>query len=96
MKCTKCDAALEADEVRCGTCNAVVAESAADLQKTDPIAWLVIGLSFATLGTLGVIFVYLNRNMPTFAGSDYYSGLALALFGLGLTGYALARRRRGK
>jgi hypothetical protein len=94
MKCTKCDAALEPDEVRCGNCNAVVAESAADLQKTDPIAWLVIGLSFATLGTLGVVFVYLNRNMPTFAGSDYFSGLALALFGLGLTGYALSRRRK--
>jgi hypothetical protein len=94
MKCTKCDAALEPDEVRCGNCNAVVAKSAADLQKTDPIAWLVIGLSFATLGTLGVVFVYLNRNMPTFAGSDYFSGLALALFGLGLTGYALMRRRK--
>ena len=94
MKCTKCDAALEPDEVRCGNCNVVVAESAEDLQKTDPIAWLVIGLSFATLGTLGVVFVYLNRNMPTFAGSDYFSGLALALFGLGLTGYALMRRRK--
>jgi hypothetical protein len=96
VKCTRCDAALETDEVRCGSCGAVVATTADDLQKTDPIAWLIIGLSFATLGTLGVIFVYLNRNMPTFAGSDYFSGLALALFGIGLTGYALSRRRSGK
>jgi len=88
MKCQNCGNEYADGDYRCPSCNKIVATNPDQFKRLDPKTWFIVGLSFAFVGTLGVIFVYLNRDRPAFSNQDFYSGGALALIGLGIMVYS--------
>lgn len=94
MKCQSCGSEYAEGDYRCPNCDKIVATNPEDFKRLDPKTWFIVGLSFAFVGVLGMIFVYLNRERPAFSNQDYYSGAALTLIGLGVIIYSRMKDKK--